>query len=77
MKPAPSALQMLREKAAGLDLADFVPSPCISVCRMDPATGYCEGCFRTLEEIAAWSRATEEEKRATWDELLRRARAQP
>ena len=29
-------------------------SPCISVCRMDHATGWCIGCSRTLEEIATW-----------------------
>ena len=34
-----------------------VPSPCISVCKMSPATGWCEGCARTLGEIAAWQRA--------------------
>jgi predicted Fe-S protein YdhL (DUF1289 family) len=22
---------------------------------MDATTGYCEGCFRTLDEIAGWS----------------------
>ncbi|MGA1288075.1 MAG: DUF1289 domain-containing protein [Rubrivivax sp.] len=32
-----------------------VPSPCINVCRIEPASGWCEGCARTLEEIAAWS----------------------
>jgi predicted Fe-S protein YdhL (DUF1289 family) len=31
-----------------------VASPCISVCRMDDATGLCVGCLRTLDEIAAW-----------------------
>ena len=31
-----------------------MPSPCISVCRMDAVSGLCEGCFRTLDEIAAW-----------------------
>lgn len=34
-------------------------SPCINVCRMDPASGLCVGCFRTLDEIAGWSRADE------------------
>ncbi len=66
--------QMLLEKARQVDASDFVPSPCISVCRIDAATGLCEGCFRTLDEIAVWSRASEEEKRAIWDALLRRAR---
>ncbi len=27
-----------------------VPSPCISVCRIDPASGLREGCLRTLDE---------------------------
>ena len=32
-----------------------VPSPCISVCVIDPGTDLCAGCLRTLDEIAAWS----------------------
>jgi predicted Fe-S protein YdhL (DUF1289 family) len=36
------------------------PSPCIGICRMDAAGDYCTGCLRTLDEIAAWSTATEE-----------------
>jgi uncharacterized protein len=31
-----------------------VPSPCTGVCRIDPRSGWCEGCARTLDEIAAW-----------------------
>ncbi len=49
-----------------------VPSPCVGVCRMSPATGRCEGCHRTLEEIAAWSRATDDDKRAIWALVERR-----
>jgi len=64
--------QLLLEKARGIALADFVPSPCISVCRMDAATGLCEGCFRTLDEIAGWSSASEDDKRAIWNRLLQR-----
>jgi len=37
----------------------MVPSPCINVCRMDADTGLCAGCFRTLDEIAAWARASD------------------
>jgi len=69
--------RLLLEKASGIELADFVPSPCISVCRIDAATGLCEGCYRTINEIARWSGASEEEKRAVWDQLLLRARAEP
>ncbi len=32
-----------------------VTSPCINICQIDAATGYCEGCLRTLDEIAGWS----------------------
>lgn len=49
-----------------------VPSPCISICRMSPQTGWCEGCFRTIDEIAQWSTATEEVKRKVWVEIRRR-----
>lgn len=51
------------------------PSPCIAVCKMHPRTGLCEGCFRTIEEIAQWSRATEAYKRAVWEEIKRRQEA--
>lgn len=42
---------------------DGVPSPCTAVCRMDEDKGWCEGCRRTLEEIAQWAQADEDEKR--------------
>lgn len=29
-------------------------SPCIDICRLDPATQVCLGCYRTIEEIAGW-----------------------
>ena len=49
-------------------------SPCISVCRMDEGTGLCEGCLRTLDEIAAWSLLDAFEREAVWQELdVRRA----
>jgi predicted Fe-S protein YdhL (DUF1289 family) len=44
--------------------ADEVASPCINVCRMNPDTELCEGCLRTLDEIAAWSAMSADEKRA-------------
>jgi predicted Fe-S protein YdhL (DUF1289 family) len=52
-----------------------IASPCINVCRMDPRSGYCEGCFRTLAEIAAWGGAPDAEKRATLDRVAERAAA--
>jgi uncharacterized protein len=57
-------------------IAEEVPSPCINVCRMNPDTALCEGCLRTLDEIAAWSGLTPEEKRAVLAKLPAR-RVQP
>jgi len=62
-----------RARQVGANDAEDVPSPCVSVCRMDPRTQLCEGCFRTLDEIAAWSRMGDEEKREVWRMLARRA----
>ena len=40
-----------------------VPSPCIQVCRMHADSGLCEGCLRTIDEIAAWSQLDDPAKR--------------
>lgn len=40
-----------------------VASPCVDICRIDERTGYCEGCLRTIDEIAAWSTLTDVDKR--------------
>jgi uncharacterized protein len=59
-----------------LDLkTEAVPSPCNKVCRIDPRTGWCEGCLRTLTEIGAWSQLNDGDKRLVWTQLdARRAR---
>ncbi len=44
------------------DRPSGVPSPCIDVCKMNPQTQLCEGCFRTLDEIAAWSALSDRER---------------
>jgi hypothetical protein len=54
---------------------DSVASPCISVCAIDPRTGLCAGCFRTLDEIAGWIAFTNDEKRAVVAALPARRRA--
>ena len=41
-----------------------VASPCVNICRMNETSGYCEGCRRSLDEIACWSIFTPAEKRA-------------
>ena len=46
-----------------------IPSPCTSVCTLDPATGWCAGCLRTIDEIAAWGSLDAAAKRAVWKRL--------
>jgi predicted Fe-S protein YdhL (DUF1289 family) len=41
-----------------------VASPCNSVCIVDPVSGLCGGCFRTLQEIAGWIDFSNAEKRS-------------
>jgi predicted Fe-S protein YdhL (DUF1289 family) len=40
-----------------------VPSPCISVCVLDPRTKVCIGCGRTIDEIASWGDLGDDERR--------------
>jgi len=71
--PAGSAAARLAAAAGG----DDVPSPCVSICEMNPHTGLCRGCLRTLDEIAAWSVLDAATKRAIVDALpARRAMAE-
>jgi predicted Fe-S protein YdhL (DUF1289 family) len=50
-----------------------VPSPCISICRMNADSGLCQGCFRTLDEIIAWGSSSEPDKRIVWRLIAQRA----
>lgn len=49
-----------------------IESPCILVCSIDPATGYCFGCGRTRDEIAGWIEMTPEERRRVMTALPER-----
>ncbi len=53
-----------------------VPSPCTGICRLDAATGWCEGCHRTRDEIASWRKLDDDGKRTVRARLdARRAQA--
>ena len=43
-----------------------IASPCISICRTDPRTGYCYGCARTNEEKIIWKR---DDTEITWKKI--------
>ncbi len=47
-------------------------SPCINVCVIDKDAGLCEGCGRSIKEIAAWSRLTPSDRRRIMDRLEER-----
>jgi predicted Fe-S protein YdhL (DUF1289 family) len=42
---------------------------------MDPASGYCEGCWRTIDEIVQWSSLSDADKRTVWAAIERRRTA--
>ena len=46
-----------------------IPSPCTNVCTIDAATGWCAGCLRTIDEIAAWGSLDDTARRAVWKRL--------
>ena len=68
-------LRHTAEQVAALPADSSIVSPCISVCRMDPGSGLCEGCLRTIDEIRQWSRASDDVKRVLWHRLAERAAA--
>lgn len=51
------------------------PSPCVSVCQM--AEGLCVGCWRTIDEIAAWGQLRDIERRAVWVRIAERLAQSP
>jgi predicted Fe-S protein YdhL (DUF1289 family) len=55
-----------------------IASPCVQVCVIDGESGLCLGCYRTLPEVAAWGRFTNEERVRVMTSLpARRGRIDP
>ncbi|HEY0314923.1 MAG TPA: DUF1289 domain-containing protein [Sphingomonas sp.] len=52
----------------------MIPSPCTRICEIDPASGWCRGCGRTLAEIGDWRHAGDAEQRALLARLPARLR---
>lgn len=52
-----------------------IPSPCLGVCALDPATRACTACLRTTREIARWPYAGHDEKLEIVQALRQRRRA--
>jgi len=47
-------------------------SPCEKICIVDPPSGLCRGCGRSLAEIARWTAYTDQERARVMDELPQR-----
>ena len=69
------AITLVSLRLRTVDSAADVPSPCISICRMNARTELCEGCFRTRDEIAAWSSAGDDGKGRIWSAIGQRMQA--
>ncbi len=53
-------------------------SPCSKLCLLDDASGLCQGCGRTVEEISGWSALSEAQRLAIMALLpARRAAGSP
>ena len=52
----------------------MIISPCLSICKTDPVTGYCYGCARTNKEKKLWKdkNTNDEWKKENLDVLLSR-----
>ncbi|MDP4836982.1 MAG: DUF1289 domain-containing protein [Burkholderiales bacterium] len=40
-----------------------IESPCVDICQLNPASGVCLGCFRTMDEISVWVEMSDDDKR--------------
>jgi predicted Fe-S protein YdhL (DUF1289 family) len=70
------AMQSIATRAALVRaMTEEIPSPCVSVCRMDLQRTYCEGCLRSIDEIRAWRGSSDLEKKAIWAQIAERATA--
>lgn len=49
-----------------------IETPCNLICTVDPGSGLCLGCGRSLAEIAGWIACTPEERRRIMAELPKR-----
>lgn len=54
-------------------MRDEIESPCVKLCVVHPEERICIGCYRSIEEISAWSRLTPEARAEIMADLPNRA----
>ena len=52
-----------------------VESPCINICVVHPETRLCTGCLRSIDEIGAWSKMSQQERATVLEDLPNRGGA--
>jgi predicted Fe-S protein YdhL (DUF1289 family) len=69
-----SAITRLQDRAQQVLALDsvHVPSPCVSICVINPNSGLCEGCLRNLEEVAGWGQMPSVQQREVWQRIKMR-----
>lgn len=71
----PADLRLAAQVKRVLHSRAMPPSPCISICRMSDNTTFCEGCWRTLDEIGDWVHRSADDKREVWMRIGQRLAA--
>lgn len=51
-----------------------IQSPCVKICVVHPEARLCIGCYRTIDEIAGWSRMAPAQRETVMSELSARAK---
>ncbi len=59
----PRARRQNRRRNRPQRVPGTVKSPCIGVCTLDEATGFCRGCHRSLVEIRDWMILDDDDRR--------------
>lgn len=63
----------MKDEHDGIWRRDEVESPCVKLCLIHPDARLCVGCYRSIDEITAWSRMSHEARAAIMAELPQRA----
>lgn len=58
----PITVKSLKRELGTPKIDRTIPSPCISVCLLDPTNTFCIGCYRSTDEIRDWCIMNAEEK---------------
>lgn len=75
-KPAHPDQKTIEQRAIYVaNLTNNIPSPCISICHLDANTGWCVGCWRSMDEIMGWAQRSDSDKKTVWAAIAQRAQS--